>query len=94
MVKIVFSLATTTDPLQYCCTGYQLPRGTGPKPKADRQPIVNFINLHKLKVEAGYMCGFCSRVSADNSNMNRHIEVKHAPELEEYLASDQSSILS
>ena len=31
------------------------------------------------------MCSFCNRVSADNSNMNRHIEVKHAAELELYL---------
>ncbi|XP_023334311.1 protein tramtrack, beta isoform [Eurytemora carolleeae] len=63
--------------------GAQLYRG--PKPKADRLPIVNFINLNKLKVENGYMCSFCNRVSADNSNMNRHIEVKHAAELELYL---------
>jgi len=61
-------------------------RMTGPRPKADRQPIVNFINLNKLKVDGGYMCAFCKRVSADNSNMNRHIEVKHSAELEVYLS--------
>jgi len=68
-------------------------RGTGPKPKADRQPIVNFINLNKVKVDRGYMCTICERISADNSNMNRHIEIKHSDQLELFLASDQAHIL-
>jgi len=68
-------------------------RQLGPKAKGDRQPIVNFLNMNKLKVDNGYMCTICNRISSDNSNMNRHIEVKHADELEVYLAANPSSLM-
>lgn len=53
--------------------------------KESRQQVLNFINVHKIKLENCYICDLCNKQSADNSNMNKHIEFTHAAELQAFL---------
>lgn len=53
--------------------------------KESRQQVLNFINVHKIRLENCYICDLCNKQSADNSNMNKHIEFTHATELQAFL---------
>jgi hypothetical protein len=61
--------------------------GLSPLLKESRQQVLNFINVHKIKLENCYICDLCNKQSADNSNMNKHIEFTHATELQAFLQS-------
>ncbi len=61
--------------------------------KESRQQVLNFINIHKIKLENCYICDLCNKQSADNSNMNKHIEFTHANELQAFLQNISSTVV-
>ena len=61
--------------------------------KESRQQVLNFINVHKIKLENCYICDLCNKQSADNSNMNKHIEFTHATELQAFLQNLSAAIM-
>ena len=52
-----------------------------------RQLILQFITANKGRLSDAYVCLICNKQVTDNSNMNKHLEFKHGPELKSFLES-------
>ncbi|XP_023334310.1 protein tramtrack, beta isoform isoform X5 [Eurytemora carolleeae] len=60
--------------------------GSQMQQKRRRQHVVSFISINKVRLDNGYQCLLCKKQTADNSNMNKHIEFTHQTDLKEYLS--------